>query len=278
MCGRHLVKHGVALLDPAPSPGRVRHAGAWTARHQRLHAEVLAARGDGGRHHGGDDVILGGTSTHGAETGPHAGVDVGGGLADGGDLGQRLDGAQLLDEAGTIAQRAEAGEQRLVDGDRQEPAAFVDGDAFALPAQALDEVHGEADGIGPVRIRVDVGKEGIGHHVVELELPHNEVRLGIDWEQQDLEGVVPRRLLASQVEDVLGAGDDEDVYAGVDELLARGSYTGVELSLAESRLDALLHDGSRAAHALISQSVWRLWVPIWTPRPAARSMRMVPLA
>ena len=114
--------------------------------------------------------------------------------------------------------------------------------------------------------------------IIQLELAHYEVRLGIDGEQEGLEGVVAGRLLAGQVEDVLGAGDDEHVDAGLAELLARGGDAGVELRLAEGGLHTLLNEGSKSAHALISQSVSRLRVSIWTPRPGVGSTRMVPLA
>ena len=88
-------------------------------------------------------------------------------VANGRNLGRRLDSAQLLDEAYPIAQRVETGKQGLVHCDRHEPAVFIDGNVLALPAPPLDQVDGEADGIGAVGIKMDVGEESVGHHIVE---------------------------------------------------------------------------------------------------------------
>src|SRR5262245_32678107 len=125
---------------------------------------------------------------------------------------------------------------------------------------------------------MNVGEESIGHHIVKLEVAHNEVWFGVDREKQRLEGVVAGRLLAGQIKDVLGAGDDKNVYASVRELLARCANAGIELRLAKGGLHALRHDGCSAAHALISQSNSRLRVSIRTPRPGAGSRQMMPLA
>ena len=132
--------------------------------------------------------------------------------------------------------RAEAVLQGLVDGDRQEPAALVDGDAPAREPALADDRDEEVYRLITVGVDFGIGDEGVGDEVEIFELPDHEGRLALDRQHQGLEGVVARRLLAGEVEDVLRPGHHQDVEAAPGEGRAGGRDAAVVFGLREGRL------------------------------------------
>ena len=139
--GGHLQEDRVVILHHPTSPCAVRHAAARAGRDQRFHADILGTGGNGGPHHRRDQRVFVCAAANRRHSGAHTRIDI---ARRGGDffhLCSRFHRAQRFDDASRIGNSAELRLQGFIDGNRQEPAAFIQPNALIEPAALLQHAH-----------------------------------------------------------------------------------------------------------------------------------------
>lgn len=141
--GGHLQKDRVVILHHPTSPRAVRHAAAWAGRNQRFHADILGTGGNSGPHHRGYQCVFVRAAANRRHPGAHARIYIARREGDFFHLRRRFHRAQRFDDARGIGDGTELRLQGFIDGNRQEPAAFVQPNAFVEPAALLQHAHQE---------------------------------------------------------------------------------------------------------------------------------------
>ena len=77
--------------------------------------------------------------------------------------------------------------------------------------------------------------QNVGDQIVQFQVAHDEGRFCVYRKQKRLIGIIARRLLAGEVEDVFRTGDDHRVDAALGKGLAGGGLPPVEFRLRKNR-------------------------------------------